>query len=167
MKRSTKKIVYAAVIAALYVVFTEISSLMGLASFPIQLRLSEALTILPLFTPSAVGGLFIGCLISNLLTGCHILDVIFGSIATLIGAFLCLLISKHVKKESLRMILGPLPAILSNVAVIPFILSYVYGFEGSLFFFMITVLAGEVLSAGVLGILLYKLLKKYEGQIFR
>lgn len=167
MKKSSRNIVYAAVIAALYTVLTVVSSLMGLSYSPIQVRLSEALTILPLFTPSAVYGLFIGCIVSNLITGCHILDIVFGSIATLIGALFTLLISKRIKKEKPRALLGPLPAILSNTAVIPFILSYVYGFEGSLPYFMITVFAGELISAGILGILLYRLLKKYERIIFK
>lgn len=73
-------------IAALYVVLTYITNLLGLASGTIQVRFSEALCILPVFTPAAIPGLFIGCLISNLITGGIIWDIIFGSIATLLGA---------------------------------------------------------------------------------
>ena len=76
----------AAVIAALYVVLTLFANALGLANYSIQVRFSEALTILPYFTPAAIPGLFIGCLLSNMLTGAAVLDVIFGSIATLIGA---------------------------------------------------------------------------------
>ena len=75
-----------AMIAALYVVLTFIANLAGLASGVIQVRLSEALTILPVFTAAAVPGLAIGCVLANLLTGCAIWDVVFGSLATLIGA---------------------------------------------------------------------------------
>lgn len=78
--------VQAAMIAALYVVLTYITNLLGLASGTIQVRFSEALCILPVFTPAAIPGLFIGCLISNLITGGIIWDIIFGSIATLLGA---------------------------------------------------------------------------------
>ena len=74
--------VQAAMIAALYVVLTYITNLLGLASGTIQVRFSEALCILPVFTPAAIPGLFIGCLISNLITGGIIWDIIFGSIAT-------------------------------------------------------------------------------------
>ena len=75
-----------AMIAALYVVLTFIANLAGLASGVIQVRLSEALTILPVFTAAAVPGLAVGCVLANLLTGCAIWDVVFGSLATLIGA---------------------------------------------------------------------------------
>ena len=77
----------AAMIAALYIVLTFIANALGLANYAIQVRFSEALTILPYFTPAAIPGLFAGCLLSNILTGCMPLDVIFGSLATLIGAF--------------------------------------------------------------------------------
>ena len=82
-----KKLVFicqAAVIAALYVVLTYVFS--AFASGVIQVRVSEALTVLPAFTPAAIPGLVIGCLLSNTLTGCVLLDIIFGSVATLIGA---------------------------------------------------------------------------------
>ena len=82
----TLLLVQAAMIAALYVVLTYIANAMGLASSAIQIRFSEALTILPYFTPAAIPGLFVGCFLSNILTGCAIPDIIFGSIATLIGA---------------------------------------------------------------------------------
>ena len=78
----------AAVIAALYVVLTFVSALMGLASGVIQVRLSEALTVLPAFTPAAIPGVFIGCLLSNLLGGATMLDVVFGSLTTLAAALL-------------------------------------------------------------------------------
>ena len=67
-------IVQAALIAAIYVVLTYFISAFNLASGAIQVRISEALTILPVFTPAAIPGLFIGCLLSNLLTGCMPLD---------------------------------------------------------------------------------------------
>ena len=85
MKR-TKTITQAAIIAALYVVLTFVANTLGLARGAIQIRLSEALTILPYFTPAAIPGLFVGCLISNILVGSVLWDVIFGSIATLLGA---------------------------------------------------------------------------------
>ena len=72
-------IVHAAMIAAIYVVLTYFISAFNLASGAIQVRISEALTILPYFTPAAIPGLFVGCLLANLLTGAAIYDVIFGA----------------------------------------------------------------------------------------
>ena len=86
MNKKVLYLVHGAVIAALYVVLTLLANALGLANYAIQVRFSEALTILPVFTPAAIPGLFLGCIISNTLTGCMLLDIIFGSIATLIGA---------------------------------------------------------------------------------
>lgn len=149
----------AAVIAALYVVLTLAANTLGLANYAIQIRFSEALTILPFFTPAAIPGLFAGCILSNLLTGCLPLDVIFGSLATLIGAFGTYLLRKNKW-------LTPLPPILANIVIVPFVLAYVYQFEGSIPYFMLTVGIGEIISCGLLGLLLLNVLKKYEKHIF-
>ena len=77
---------HAALIAALYVVLTFVSNAFGMASGAVQVRISEALTILPFFTPAAIPGVTIGCLLSNLFTGCAPLDILFGTCATLLGA---------------------------------------------------------------------------------
>lgn len=145
----------AAMIAALYVVLTFIANAFGLANYAIQVRFSEALTILPYFSPIAIPGLFIGCLISNILTGCMPLDVVFGSIATLIGA---------IGTYKLRKFkwLAPLPPILANTLIIPFVLSYVYQFEGSIPYFMLTVGLGEIISCGILGMIFLFTLNHYK-----
>lgn len=158
-----QKVLYltqAAMIAALYVVLTLIAAAFGLDHYAIQLRFSEALTILPFFISSAIPGLFVGCLLSNLLTGCIIWDILFGSLATLLGALGTYFLRK--KSEWL----APLPPILANILIVPFVLSYAYHIEGSIPFFMLTVGIGEVLSCGVLGMLLLKILKKYKKHIF-
>lgn len=92
-------IVTSAVVAALYVVLTYLAAAFGLASNVIQVRFSEALTILPIFTPAAIPGLFVGCIVANALTGAVIFDVIFGSIATLIGAIGAWMIGKYAMKK--------------------------------------------------------------------
>ena len=158
---SVTTIVQAAMIAALYVVLTILANALGLANYAIQVRFSEALTILPYFTPAAVPGLFIGCLISNILTGCAIPDIIFGSLATLIGAVLT-----YRLKDS-NPILGPVPPIVSNTIIVPFVLFYGYGVNLPIPFMMLTVGIGEVLSCGVLGLILYFSLKKYKTILFR
>ncbi len=149
----------AAVIAALYVVLTLLANALGLANYAVQLRFSEALTILPYFTPAAIPGLFIGCLLSNILTGAMPLDILFGSVATLLGALGTYLLRRHKW-------LAPLPPIAANTLIVPFVLAYVYRFEGSVPYFMLTVGIGELLSCGILGILLLQLLEKYRKQLF-
>ena len=152
-KKKNRGIAAGAIIAASYVVLTYIAAAFNLSSGAIQIRLSEALTILPIFTPYAIPGLFIGCLCANLLTGCAITDIVFGSIATLIGAIGTYLLRK-------RGFLSTIPPILSNAIIVPFILIYVYNLEGAYPYFFFTVLAGEVISCGFLGLLLKKGLKK-------
>lgn len=151
-------LVQAAMIAALYVVLTYIANAMGLASSAIQIRFSEALTILPYFTPAAIPGLFVGCFLSNILTGCAIPDIIFGSIATLIGA----LLTRRLRKCKW---LAPVPPILANTLIVPFVLLYAYGIQ-PLWLSFITVGIGEVISCGVLGMLLLIVLEKYRGSLF-
>lgn len=156
-----KKVLFltqAALIAALYVVLTFAANALGLANYAIQIRFSEALTILPFFTPAAIPGLFVGCLISNILTGCALLDIIFGSLATLLGAVLVYAIRKYKW-------LTPIPPILSNAIIIPFVLKYAYEIE-PLWLSFITVFVGEVISCGILGLLLLVSLEKHKTRIF-
>jgi uncharacterized membrane protein len=125
-----------------------------LASGPIQIRLSEALTVLPVFTPAAIPGLFIGCILANFLTGSLVWDIVFGSLATLIGAVGTFFLRKKSKY------LAVLPPIVSNMVIVPFVLQYVYGEEQMYWFLMLTVGIGEILSAGVCGLILHKTLTK-------
>lgn len=148
----------AAMIAALYVVLTFLANAFGLANFAIQVRFSEALTILPYFTPAAIPGLFIGCLISNTLTGCALPDILFGSAATLIAA----LGTYRLRKFKW---LAPIPPIAANAIIVPFVLKYAYGIE-PLWFSFLTVTAGELISCGILGMVLLFSLQKYASGIF-
>jgi len=152
-------ITQAAVIAAIYVVLTLFISAFNLASGAIQVRISEALTILPYFTPAAIPGLFIGCLLSNYIAGNVIWDVIFGSLATLIGA-----LGTHFLKKNKW--LAPVAPIISNTIIIPFILCYAYGIEGGIPYFMLTIFIGEFISCGILGMILLFALSKYRHIIF-
>lgn len=150
----------AAMISALYVVLSLLANSLGLANHAIQLRFSEALTILPFFTPAAIPGLFIGCLLSNLLTGAMPLDIVFGSLATLLGALGTYALRKH-------KFLAPIPPILSNMIIIPLVLSFVYQIPGGIPYFMLTVGMGQFLSCGVLGLILLHSLQKYSNTIFK
>ena len=151
-------LVHAAMIAALYVVLTFIANAFSLASFAIQIRFSEALTILPFFTPAAIPGLLAGCLLSNILTGCALPDILFGSLATLLGA----LGTRKLRKYKW---LAPIPPILANALIVPLILYYAYGIR-PLWFSFITVTAGEIISCGILGMILLLSLEKYASRIF-
>ncbi|MCI5479754.1 MAG: QueT transporter family protein [Lachnospiraceae bacterium] len=148
----------AAMIAAVYVVLTVVGASFGFG--PIQVRFAEALTILPFFTPAAIPGLFIGCLIGNIFGGAILPDIVFGSIATLLGAFGTYQLKNHA-------LLAPLPPILANTIIVPFVLKYGYGEPLSIPFMMLTVGIGEVLSCGILGYGLLKLLSSYKDTIFK
>lgn len=159
-------LVQAAVTAALYIVLTFIANAFGLANYAIQVRFSEALTVLPYFTPAAIPGLFIGCLLSNILTGCALPDIIFGSFATLLGA-----LGTYALRR--RKWCAPICPILANMIIVPLILIYGYGLHGNggtlpqyFTFYAMTVGAGEVISCGILGMILLHVLEKYKGRIF-
>ena len=149
----------AAMIAAIYVVLAVVFA--PSSSKAIQIRIAESLTILPAFTPSAIPGLFIGCLVGNVLIGCSLPDIVFGSLATLIGALFTYLLRKKSK------FLAPLPPILANTIIVPFVLRYAYGMNLPIPFMMLTVGVGEIISCGILGIILYTTLAKHRNKIFK
>lgn len=153
-------LVEGAMIAALYVVLTYICNFFGLANGVIQVRLSEALTILPFFTPAAIPGLTIGCLLSNILTVCPLPDIIFGTLATLLGAF-----GSYYLRNFKYLV--ALPPILANIIIVPIVLQKAYGITDSLPFLMATVGAGEIISAGILGTILLLALIPYRNVIFK
>ena len=149
----------AAMIAAIYVALTVIFAPFGFGE--IQIRISEALTVLPAFTPAAIPGLFVGCIIGNFIGGAILPDIIFGSLATLIGAIFTYLLRKKHKY------LAPLPPIISNTIIIPLILSFAYGIPIAIPVMMLTVGIGEIISCGVLGMILYTPLAKFQHKIFK
>ena len=157
--RTTLRLTQAAMIAAIYVVLTYVFAPFSFGE--VQVRIAEALTILPVFTPAAIPGLFVGCLIGNILGGAILPDIIFGSLATLIGAFFTYQLRDKNK------FLAPLPPIAANTIVVPFVLRYGYGVALPIPFMMLTVGVGEVLSCGVLGMVLYFALRKYKNIVFR
>ncbi len=155
--KNTLFLVQAAAIGAIYVVLTMVFAPLGFGE--VQVRFSEALTVLPYFTPSAIPGLFVGCLTANFLGGALPVDILFGSIATLIGA---------VFTYRLRSVkwMAPLPPIAANTIIVPFVLYYGYGVNLPIPLMMLTVGIGEVLSCGVLGMLLLAGLSKYKRTLF-
>ena len=151
-------ITQAAVIAALYVVLVVIFNYISFG--PIQFRVAEALTILPYFTPAAIPGLFIGCILANVIGGAVVWDIIFGSIATLIGAVFTYLLRNKSK------FLAPLPPVLANTIIVPWVLKYAYGAEEMVWFMAVTVGIGEILACYVLGMILLFALNKVRRQVF-
>lgn len=149
----------AAMIAAIYVVLTYVFAPFSFGE--VQIRIAEALTILPVFTPAAIPGLFVGCIIGNILGGAILPDIIFGSIATLIGAVFTY------QLRNKNCFLAPLPPIAANTIIVPFVLYYGYGVNLPIPFMMLTVGAGEVVGCGVLGLVLYTALKRYRNVIFK
>ena len=158
-KFDTLFLTQAALIAAIYVVLTVFVNSFGLASGAIQIRVSEALCILPVFTPAAIPGLFIGCLISNTVTGCVIWDIVFGSLTTLVAGFLTY------KLKNTRL-LYLLPPIVGNAIVVPFVLRYAYGVGDAIWFLIVTVGIGEIISVGIFGLALKRILWSRKAQIF-
>ena len=158
ISKKTRFLAHASIIAALYVVLTYLATLLGLSSNAVQIRFSEALTVLAAYTPAAIPGLFIGCFLSNIFAGGVIWDILVGSLATLLGALGTYALKKH-------KYLAPLPPIIANTLIVPFVLRYAYGAPGSIGYFMLTVGAGEVISCGILGILLITAVNKLENRI--
>lgn len=148
----------AAMIAAIYVVLTFVFAPISFGE--VQIRIAEMLTVLPLFTPAAIPGLFVGCLIGNIAGGAVLPDVIFGSIATLLGA-----VGTYQLRKCPRVI-GVLPPVLANICIVPFVLRYAYGVVLPIPFLMLTVGIGEVVSCELLGNVLASVLERYKGRIF-
>ena len=149
------RITQGAAIAALYVALT--LAFAPISFGPVQVRIAEVLCILPMFTPAAIPGLFIGCLLANLMGGGVILDVIFGSLATLIGAALGYLLRRN-------RWLVPVPAVIANTLIVPFVLRYGYGIvDTAIPILMVQIFAGEVLGCYLLGEIFCSALLKRKG----
>lgn len=152
-------LVQGAAIAAIYVVLTIVFAPFSFGE--IQVRVSEALTILPYFTPAAIPGLFLGCLIGNTLGGAILVDVVCGSLATLIGAVFTYLLRRRSR------CLAPVPPIIANTLIVPFVLRLGYGVPLPIPFMMLTVGIGEVLSCGIMGMVVLFALERCRGAIFK
>ena len=166
-KSNIMSLVTAAMIAALYVVLSFVSNAFGLASGAIQIRISEALTILPYFTASAIPGVTIGCILFNLLSGAALLDVIFGGLASLIGAVGSWLIGKTARKFSWMKYLVAVPPVLANAFIVPWVLKTAYGLTDAYWYLVLTVGIGEIISCGILGIVLMTALMPIRNVLFK
>lgn len=148
-----------AVTAALYCAMTLLAFGFDLASGFIQVRFSEALCILPAFSTAAVPGLFVGCLIANLIMGSSIFDIIFGSLATLLAAICTRLIAKKFRGAAAKA-LGPLPAVLFNAFIVGALLVWVYLEPYPYWLAALSVGAGQAIACYVLGVPLWFAVEK-------
>lgn len=162
-KKRLNYVVTGALIAAAYAGLTFLSNIFGLAYGPIQLRISEVLTILPVFTPAAIPGLTIGCFIANI-GSFNVVDLLFGTAATLIAAVMTYYL-RSVRFKGIPF-LAFLPPVLVNAVIIGFEISVFFLPEGlTLWGFVISGLEvgiGELIVCYVLGTPFYLLLKKYN-----
>lgn len=158
MNKKTLYVTQSAVIAAIYVVLVFVFQYTSFG--PIQFRIAEALTILPYYTPAAIPGVTIGCLLSNLLFRADIIDIIFGTAATLIAAYL----SYQLRTNKY---LVPIPPILINALIIPWVLKFAYFEADPIPLMMLTVGLGQIVSAGILGMILLFSLDKVKNIIFK
>ncbi len=149
-KTVTKLVARAGVIAALYFVLT--MAVLPVASGAIQFRVSEALTLLPLVFPEAIPALFAGCILANLVSGCVVYDVIFGSVVTLLAACLTYAAGRVFKKTWLKIAVGGIFPVLLNAFLLPLI--WLFCYESLEYAYMIQVLfliAGQGVSVYLLG----------------
>jgi uncharacterized membrane protein len=156
----TRKITIPAVIGAVYAVLT--LALAQVSFGPWQVRVSEALTVLPFLYPPASWGLFIGCFISNILGTGNILDIVFGPLATLLAG----LLTARCKHAAL----APLPPVLVNAVVIGFVLGYSASPESPFplsFIIGGQILIGQAIACYGLGLPLLHFMKKFDKKLFR
>ena len=154
---TTHQLATAGVIAALYAVLAYFASIFGIAYGPIQCRFSEALCVLPFLFPAATPGLFVGCLVATLLRPYGALDIIFGSLATLLAAVW----TQHTHHKWL----APLPPVLCNAVIVGAVISFqetgfTGAFAGAFAYNAVTVGVGEAIACYVLGGVLLTVLPK-------
>ena len=141
---TVKTIAQGAIIAAVYAALTYL--LAPISYGLMQVRVSEAMCVLPYFTPAAIPGLFVGCVIANLLGGFGIYDIVFGSLATLIAAFITHLLKTHSRWWS------PLPAVLCNALIVGYMMAFIFNVGESFPVCAAYVGAGQLIACYGLGI---------------
>ena len=157
---TVKSVTRAAIIAALYVAVS--FAVQPFASGLMQCRVSEALTVLPYFTAAAVPGLFLGCLLFNLLSGAVVYDVVFGSLATLLAA-LCTL---SLPRRGVSRYFAPLPSVVLNGLIVAGVLVYAYGVPATYPLAALSVAAGQAIACYGLGLPLMLLLERFRTRLF-
>jgi uncharacterized membrane protein len=160
-KSATFFLARTAIITALYVALSLL--VMPLSFGFIQVRISEGLTLLALIMPESIPGLYLGCIISNLVGGCAPLDIIFGSLVTLVAAVLTFLSGKIIKKTWLKILVGGIFPVLLNALFLPLIWYYCYGKLEFIYIVQAGIIfLGQALAVYLVGTPLYLVVKKYN-----
>ncbi len=161
MRLNVKKLIRAGIVAGLYTALTLLT--IPISSGAIQVRVAEAFTLLPLLYPEAIPALCVGCLISNLLTGCTLFDIILGSLITLVSGILTYGVGKIIKKTAMKILIGGFFPVALNAIFLPLIWVIAYGAVEYIYYAQALILfAGQAISVYALGSPLYIALKKYE-----
>ena len=159
-KMKTRFLVQASLIAAIYTALCLVLHPISFGFGGIELRVSEALTLLPVLMPAAVPGLFAGCLLSNLMGGATALDIVFGSLTTLAAA----LLTRRLRN---RPVLAALPPVLLNAAVIGTLLRYAYGVAMPLWLCMLSIGLGQAAVCYAIGLPLLRMMRRIPERYFR
>ena len=159
---TTKRLARAGIIASLYILLSLVT--FGFSSGAIQLRLSEGLTLLPLLFVEAIPALFVGCLLSNLIMGCALIDVFVGSTITLVAGFLTYVVGKTLPKASVKLVVGGLFPVLLNALLLPLVWKYCYGLEYLYVIQFCILLASQSLSVYALGVPIHLSVTKLKNK---
>lgn len=163
LNKKTKIITRAGIIASAYAMISLI--VFPISSGAVQFRISEGLTLLALVFPEAIPALAIGCLISNLITGCALLDVVFGTLITLVAGLMTYAIGKVIKNHILKVIIGGLFPVLLNAFLLPLIWIWCYGVIQYVYYVQVALLvSGQALSVYALGAPLYFSVVRLKGK---
>ena len=161
--KKIRKITRAGIIAALYTVTTLL--IVPVASGAVQIRISEALTLLPLLYVEAIPALFVGCALSNLICACALPDIILGSLITLLSAVFTYLTGKLIKSTTLKIVVGGLFPVLLNALFLPLIWIYCYGAIEYIYPVQaLLLLLGQGVSVYAVGTPMVLQVKKYKSK---
>ena len=152
----TRALVRGAIIAAIYTALTLLFAPISYGE--VQIRIAESLTLLPVLLPEAVPALAVGCLLANILGGCTILDIVFGTLATLLAAICARRLRHHIRAASVM-------PVLFNGVIVGAVVHFAYAPVIPLPLCMIFVAAGEAVACCVLGPIVLKMLRRLPGEL--
>jgi uncharacterized membrane protein len=160
-KKSAKQLALSGIIACLY--FIVVMIFFPISYGGVQVRIAEALTLLPLFFGEAVLGLTVGCLLANFF-GNGVIDIVFGTLATFLASVTTYLIGKKIKNVKLKFILGALPPIILNAIIIPFTFLAIFELKELYFISMLQIFIGQTISIYIIGSFVYFPLNKIQNK---
>lgn len=163
MKKEREKIRYltqAGLVAAIYTALCLVFQPISFGFSGVEMRISEALSLLPVVMPAAVPGLFVGCLLANILGGATILDIVFGSLTTLAAAILT-------RKLRRKFCFAALPPVVLNAVVVGTLLRYAYGLQLPLLICMGSIALGQAAACYGLGAVVLRAMEKLPERYWK